>query len=765
MTISDSIFRGWPKKSINRALCLIVPVLLFQFSTAQVTLFKNGYSGHCIVIPFQPAPDEERAAIVLRENLEKITGSRLEILTDNEPVSDREIILGNNRHLSLLKINPKFSRSGPDGFQILTFENHLIITGAGPAGTLNGVYTFLEEYLGCRMYSPEAILVPKMADIDLPKIKYSYDPFFTYRETHFPAKFDPEFREWHKLQSHHTGTWGMWVHTFEKLVPSDIYFEGHPEYFSEINGTRIPNSQLCLTNPEVFDVLVENLARKIAKDPEAKYWSVSQNDNYLACQCDRCRDAVAGLGGESALMITFVNRVAEKFPDKVISTLAYQYTRSAPKTVKPLPNVNIMLCSIECNRSMPLEKDPTSASFVKDLKDWSKLTGNILIWDYVVQFRNYISPFPNLDVLQPNLEFFADKGCRMMFQQGSGGSWSEFSELRTYLIAKLLWNPYQDADQIIGDFMTGFYGAAAPYLMDYLDMMNDELQSSGDALGIYGYPYDGIHSYLKPWLIGEYIHLFDQAESAVANDPVILARVKKARLPLDFAILDISLHRPDEDLSWVVLKNGRYETNPKMLDRLNDFVAGCETAGITMLHEHGLAPQEYSRKIEQYLMKSASQNLAYQKKVTLLSQFSNKYDVGGAVSLTDGLRGIDDYHFNWLGFEGADLEAVVDLGELKEIREVRADFLQDIQSWIFFPESFEVAYAAADSVYSDAGSYFTSVPLNQPGPIMQTFSVSFYQPVQARFVKVKANSIKICPGWHIGKGEKSWIFIDEVVIK
>ncbi len=108
------------------------------------------------------------------------------------------------------------------------------------------------------------------------------------------------------------------------------------------------------------------------------------------------------------------------FPDKIISTLAYQYTRSAPKKVKPLPNVNIMLCSIECNRSMPIAKDPSSASFVKDIKDWTKLTGNILIWDYVVQFRNYISPFPNLRVLQPNLAFFADNGCRLMFQQGSG---------------------------------------------------------------------------------------------------------------------------------------------------------------------------------------------------------------------------------------------------------------------------------------------------------------------------------------------------------
>ncbi len=117
-------------------------------------------------------------------------------------------------------------------------------------------------------------------------------------------------------------------------------------------------------------------------------------------------------------MIAFVNRVAGEFPDKVISTLAYQYTRSAPKNIKPAPNVNIMLCSIECNRSKPIATDPSSASFRKDVEDWGRLTDNIIMWDYVVQFRNLVSPFPNLRVLQPNIQYFAKNNIRMMFQQG-----------------------------------------------------------------------------------------------------------------------------------------------------------------------------------------------------------------------------------------------------------------------------------------------------------------------------------------------------------
>ena len=225
---------------------------------------------------------------------------------------------------------------------------------------------------------------------------------------------------------------------------------------------------------------------------------MSQNDNYNECQCDSCRAENARYGASSGTLIAFVNRVARMFPDKTISTLAYQYTRSAPTGIKPEPNVNIMLCSIECNRSKPLATDPTSASFVKDIEDWGALTDNIIMWDYVVQFRNLVSPFPNLRVLQPNIQLFVKNNIRMMFQQGCGANVGEFGELRTYLIAKLLWNPDCNIDSVMNDFLDGYYGAAGRDIRTYIDTMHDALERSGAGLGIYGYPYDAFNSYLTP---------------------------------------------------------------------------------------------------------------------------------------------------------------------------------------------------------------------------------------------------------------------------
>jgi hypothetical protein len=502
----------------------------------------------------------------------------------------------------------------------------------------------------------------------------------------------------------------------------------------------------------------------IEAKPGAHYWSVSQNDNFLACQCDECKKISEEYGGESGLMIWFVNRVAALFPDKVISTLAYQYTRSAPSHIRPLPNVNIMLCTIECNRSKPIADDPSSASFVKDIKDWTKLTQNILIWDYVVQFRNYISPFPNLHVLQPNLQFFADKGCRLMFQQGSSQSLSEFVDLRSYMIAKLLWNPDLDIDEIQKDFIYGYYGSAAHFISEYIDLLHEELENSGGDLWIYGYPYTGIESFLRPALIPTCQDLFTNAERAVKEEPELLDRILFARLPLDYAILDISLHHVDENLSWFSEKEGKFEIREEMVNLLDTFVARCNRLNVKTLNEQGFSPEDYRLMVKKYLLKTADRHLAIHKPVELMTTFSPKYDAGGAKALTDGLRGIDDYHYSWLGFEGEDLEAVIDLGQETVINEISADFLQDIQSWVFLPKSFSAYYSINGNELVKIGTVENITPDNKSGAFIQTYTIPA-ENVRARYIRVRAESMKTCPSWHIGSGKSSWIFTDEIVIK
>ncbi|MDP1974138.1 MAG: DUF4838 domain-containing protein, partial [Sediminibacterium sp.] len=186
-------------------------------------------------------------------------------------------------------------------------------------------------------------------------------------------------------------------------------------YFALMGNKRIID-QLCLTNPDVYDLTVKTLKEEMTKQPEKKLWSVSQGDNFSYCQCDACAKIIADEASAAGPIIHFVNKVAAQFPDKIISTLAYQYSRKAPKHIKPANNVQIMLCTIELNRSKAIENDSLSVSFLKDITDWGKISQNIYLWDYTVNFSHHITPFPNLHTLQKNIQFFTKKLCRLPLQ-------------------------------------------------------------------------------------------------------------------------------------------------------------------------------------------------------------------------------------------------------------------------------------------------------------------------------------------------------------
>lgn len=171
----------------------------------------------------------------------------------------------------------------------------------------------------------------------------------------------------------------------------------------------------------------------MAAQPDKKYWSVSQNDNFSYCQCENCQKIIAEEKSPAGPVIRFVNEVAKHFPGKIISTLAYQYSRHAPVITKPADNVQVMLCTIELNRSKPIDEDSTSKSFVKDIVDWGKICHNIYLWDYTIDFAHTVCPFPNLHVLQPNIQFFMKNNVRSQFQQTNVSRGQEFSELKLLL--------------------------------------------------------------------------------------------------------------------------------------------------------------------------------------------------------------------------------------------------------------------------------------------------------------------------------------------
>jgi hypothetical protein len=728
-----------------------------------ITLAERGTSDYRIVISSTPDASIEGAAFDFQKYFALVTGIELSIVRDTAIPKENEILVGFSNRIP--ELENEIKTLNEDGFIIRTSGNTLIIAGGQDKGTRYGVYTFFEEFMDCRKYSHDVEVIPPRDVVTIHSIDIKQEPAFEFRELHMPmASWDRGYRDWHKLDfKEGKNEWGLFVHTFDDFIPAQQFFYTHPEYFSYLNVGRIPDGQLCLSNTEVFRIVMDSLSAHMKRKPEALYWSVSQNDTYKPCECETCKSEYEEYGGYSGAMVHFVNRIAAEFPDKVISTLAYQYTRAAPANIKPAPNVNIMFCSIECNRSKPLVTDPSSASFRKDTEDWCKLTSNIFMWDYVVQFRNLVSPFPNLRVLQPNLQYFRDKGMQMMFQQGSGGLISEFVELRSYLIAKLLWDPDADVEALMEDFCYGYYGPAGEYILQYINTMHDALESTGGDLGIYGYPYDGINTYLTPERIDEYQQILNYAEKAVANNPDYLWRVQVARLPLEFAIIDISLRNVNDDLTMFRRDGETWTVRDDMLERLDRLTERALKAGVARYWEHGNYPGDYRNTVERYVRNSMQNHLALGKPVELMTESSPKYPVGGPAALTDGLKGINDYHFNWMGFEGPDLLAVIDLEAVKEIKKVELDFLQEIKSWVFLPVEVSISFSKDGEEFMGDRTLKNNVPLDQKGTFIETFLFEVEQ-VNARYIKIHAKNLGTCPDWHPGMGYPAWIFCDEVLV-
>jgi hexosaminidase len=152
------------------------------------------------------------------------------------------------------------------------------------------------------------------------------------------------------------------------------------------------------------------------------------------------------------------------------------------------------------------------------------------------------------------------------------------------------------------------------------------------------------------------------------------------------------------------------------------------------------------------------------KPVTLKYPY-NKYNGGGELGLTNGIRGTKSYNDgNWQGFEQNDLEAIIDLGDVKEINSVSTGFLQNTNSWIFFPAIVEYTISEDGVSYSAIGKFEQPVTTGHREVEIKEFSLVL-KDAQARFIKVTAKNIGQCPDWHIGKGGKAWLFIDEIVVE
>ena len=167
---------------------------------------------------------------------------------------------------------------------------------------------------------------------------------------------------------------------------------------------------------------------------------------------------------------------------------------------------------------------------------------------------------------------------------------------------------------------------------------------------------------------------------------------------------------------------------------------------------------------ERFTERSIMIHKAIGKKVKYLKPYSYRYTGGGDQALVDGLRGTVDFHDgNWQGFLGNDLEVVIDMKKMTPIRSVFITFLHQPDSWIFMPDSVIFSLSSDGKRYHSINEQRNDVSLKQKGPAIKPYS-QLFPDTPARYIKVRAKNVGVCPPWHEGKGEPCWLFADEIVV-
>ncbi|HOK56512.1 MAG TPA: DUF4838 domain-containing protein [bacterium] len=503
----------------------------------------------------------------------------------------------------------KTSSFGGEQIIIKTKGKYLLLAGGRPRGTIYSVYRFLSNICGVRWWTPWATYIPKKKTLKIPHLNIKEKPAFEYREVYWYLALDGNWAcrnycngHFERLEEKHGGKikYKGFVHTFYKLCPPSIYFEKKPEWFSLIKGERkIEGGQLCCTNLELRDFLVEKVREYLKETPDANIISISQNDTFAGnCECEKCKEIDEKEGSPSASVLDMVNYIAKKlekeFPSVAFDTLAYRYTRKPPKFIKPYHNVIVRLCSIECNFAQPLDHE-SNKSFSEDIYGWSKFTNRIYIWDYTTNFSHYVLPHPNWFSLGQNIRFFHKNGVKGVFEQGAYQSnGAEFAELRSWVLAQLLWNPYQNDKKLIDEFLNGYYGKAGVYIKKYIELIYNSAKNY--YLTCYTKP-DAPFFNFK--VLNEAERLWQKAEKSVKDNPEIYWRVRLSHMPVLYAFLT-NWERLKEECKKQNKKWPLSESKKEVAEEFLKVLIGkgpSNWSPLTHLNEGGLTPQDFVSSI------------------------------------------------------------------------------------------------------------------------------------------------------------------------
>lgn len=465
-------------KTGSRSKAFLTAVVVLSCVThAEIAIVTEGKPTARIVLPANPAEKEALAAEELSNYLVKMSGGRLPVFRSPVNGADSPTIFvgkestGDTKQLDLTSL-------AYGGYVIDVTPGRIILAGNEGEGALNAVYALLEDVLGVRWFMPTEFgeHVPRRKTVSIPDMKTRVEPRFVNRRMHGVANSVPKdgtvWKRRIRLTDHSMEVpFSRYSHNLNRVIRPSRHGKSHPEYFPERDGERhIPSTdnshswQPCTTNPDVIRLTIEAAHAHFAKHPEANCFSVGMNDGRGFCECKQCRALdIPGrtFRGRTVLSdryFAFVKAVAEPLlkthPDKYITCIAYSLVEAPPLELELPSNVGVVITQDTGQWHDPeyRQKDSEFATA------WAENAGAFGTYNYTS--LGWLLPRCHHHLMADSLRLYDRIGAKAVTNESWPSFW--YAGPLMYLRAKMMWDPKRDADAILDEFYTGFFGPAAP---------------------------------------------------------------------------------------------------------------------------------------------------------------------------------------------------------------------------------------------------------------------------------------------------------------
>lgn len=496
-----------------------------------------------------------------------------------------------------------FDSLGEDGFALRPVgSNSVLIAGATDRGNLNGLYYVVDRIFGAKWWAPGATHLPHLPNLRIRQADFTGDhvPRFDYRQIMNKDSINPVYQHQNLLNGRARQispglTVPGQVNTWSEMIAGyDPNHEGWTVWFilTDILPDYLHGGQALLMDPAARAAAIERVTARLQSNIAQGFPPVIQieqaDTSWIA---DAASTAFAAQHGNalSACQIDFLNEVLagvqQTLPQARFSTLAYQWSYQPPTNLAVNSDIVVTVCPEVADLAQPLTSG-SNAGIGTVLSGWGTQCENLAVWAYTTNFLNYIQPLPTwtaeLESIAELASFPEVKGY--MAQSAFNHTGSEFSFLRTWCSARMLWDPTLNPAAVIDEFVAGYYGAAGPHIRNYLHLLEGAVAASGAKVAL---RHSVGATYFTPAVMKQADDLMIAAAAAVAGDPALAQRVAAVRLGVDYVILMRRAEYAQALPTWD-------QDTPARLTR---FPAEIAAAGMSGYNETGSGPTELANMV------------------------------------------------------------------------------------------------------------------------------------------------------------------------